>query len=413
MTGAALADCGISLSADCRRHAARGHHAVGALLPAWSFPAKVTTQAMKKTKFRVLVTGAGTGSTGNVIRALRAMTPVPHIVGVHHDRFTLRVSSADRNYPCPAPASAEFIPAITQIIRRERVNVVVPTDDDVVKALSDARDRFPVGLLLPRRETIDLCQDKFALSEFFRGRKIPVPRTYAVRSLRGLEGIFARFPRGNLLWCRARRGARSLGAAPVITVEQARAWISLWRDLRGVAVSDFTLGEYLPGRHFLVQSVWCEGRLLRAQATEVLGYFAAGNNPSGVFSLSCLAKTVVADEALRTALDAVHALERRPAGAFSVELKETADGVPAITEINAGRFPAGITALLAIGEDNMVGLFAAAAVGNPATAAEPLGSATEYYLVRDIDSEPRVFSAAELLEDAGGDLPSSGRMGVA
>jgi hypothetical protein len=152
---------------------------------------------------------------------------------------------------------------------------------------------------------------------------------------------------------------------------------------------------------------------MRAQATEVLGYFAAGNNPSGVFSLSCLAKTVVADEALRTALDAVHALERRPAGAFSVELKETADGVPAITEINAGRFPAGITALLAIGEDNMVGLFAAAAVGNPATAAEPLGSATEYYLVRDIDSEPRVFSAAELLEDAGGDLPSSGRMGVA
>ena len=65
-----------------------------------------------------------------------------------------------------------------------------------------------------------------------------------------------------------------------------------------------------------------EGRLLRAQTTEMLGYFAAGNNPSGIFSLSCLAKTVVADEALRTALDAVRALERRPAGAFSVELRK-------------------------------------------------------------------------------------------
>lgn len=357
----------------------------------------------------MLVTGAGTGSTGNVIRALRTLIPLPHVVGVHHDRFTLKVSSADRNYPCPPPASPQFIPALMEIIRRERVNVIVPTDDDVVKALSDARDRFPAGLLLPRRKTIDLCQDKFELSEFFRSRKIPVPRTYAVRSLRSLDAIFARFPRGDTLWCRARRGARSLGAAPVMTVEQARAWITLWRDLRGVAVSDFTVGEYLPGRHYLVQSVWHEGTLLRVQPTEVLGYFAAGNNPSGSFSLSCLAKTVVADEARRTALDAVRALERRPTGAFSVEMKETPAGVPAITEINAGRFPAGITALLAVGKDNMIGLYAAAVTGKPAPAAEPLGSALEYYLVRDIDSEPRVFSAAELLGGAAPDAPGTGR----
>ena len=54
-----------------------------------------------------------------------------------------------------------------------------------------------------------------------------------------------------------------------------------------------------PGAISSCTSVWYEGRLLRAQATEVLGYFAAGNNPSGIFSLSCLAKTVVADEALQ------------------------------------------------------------------------------------------------------------------
>jgi hypothetical protein len=350
---------------------------------------------MSRNGIRALVTGAGTGSTGNVVRALRCMVPTPYIVGVNDDRFTLKQSLADRNYVCPAPAVKSFIAAILEVVRRERLNVIMPTDDNVVKAFSDARARFPVRLLLPRRETIDLCQDKFALSEFFRGRNIPVPRTYAVRSLRDLTAIFAQFPREKLLWCRARRGARSLGATPVMTVEQAHAWITLWRDLRGLPVSDFTVSEFLPGRHYLVQSVWYEGRLLRAQATEVLGYFGAGNNPSGTFSLSCLAKTVVAEEALRTALDAVRALERRPAGAFSVELKETADGVPTITEINAGRFPAGIAALLAIGKDNMIALFAAAAAGKPRVAAEPLGSAQEHYLVRDIDAEPGIFSAAE------------------
>jgi carbamoyl-phosphate synthase large subunit len=348
------------------------------------------------------VTNAGSGSSGNVMRALRRMTPRPHIFGINDDRFTLRQSLADRNYLCPAPGGRLFADSMLEIVRRERINVVVPTDDDAVKALSDARRRFPIRLLLPRRQSIDLCQDKFALSELFRRRGIRVPRTYAVRSLRSLDAIFGRFAPGSVLWCRARGGARALGAAPVMTAEQARTWITLWRDLRGVAVSNFTLAEYLPGRHYIVPTVWNEGRLLRAQVTEVLSYFAAGNNPSGIFSLSSLAKTLVAPEPLRIALDAVRALERRPTGAFSVEMKETADGAPAITEINAGRFPAGVAALVATGKDNMIALYANAAAGYPAAAAEPLGSAKEYYLVRDIDAEPGVVPAAELVEGGRG-----------
>ena len=115
--------------------------------------------------------------------------------------------------------------------------------------------------------------------------------------------------------------------------------------------------------------------------------------------------------ALRTALAAVRALERRPSGTYFVELKEAADGVPAITEINAGRFPSGVTALLALGKDNMVALFAAAAMGLPRIAAEPLGSAREYYLVRDIDAEPGICSEDELQGGVIGlQLPSAERL---
>lgn len=356
---------------------------------------------MKKPQIRVLITGAGTGSSGNLIRALRTMAPKPYVVGVNDERFVLRLSLADKSYVCPDPASKEFTNSLLEIIRRERINVVMSTDDNAVKALSDDRARYPINLLLPRRETIELCQDKYALTVFLRRRNIPAPRTFEVKSLRGLEKIFANFSREGLLWCRARRGSRSLGATPVATIEQARAWITQWRDLQGVKVSDFTLGEYLPGRHFIVQSVWHNGKLLRAQAIEVLSYFAAGNNPSGTFSLSCLAKTVVAPEALKVALSAVEAIEKQPSGAFFVELKEAADGTPSITEINAGRFPSGVTALLAVGKDNMVAAFAKTAVGQPVKIAEPYGSALEYYMVRDIDVIPGVFSAAELAEGAG------------
>ena len=354
---------------------------------------------MKKSIIRALITGAGTGSSGNVIRALQATSPKPHIVGTNEDRFVLKLSCASRNYLCPEPGGDTYVSALLEIVRQERINVILPTDDNVVKALSEGRDRFPIDLLLPRRDTIDLCQDKYALNVHLRRQGVPAPRTYAIKTLRDLEKIFARFSREGILWCRARRGSRSLAATPVATLEQAQAWITQWRDLRGVKVSDFTLGEYLPGRHFIVQSIWHKGTLLRAQTIEVLSYFAAGNNPSGVFSLSSLAKTVVAPEALQVTLDAVKALERRPSGAYFVELKESVDGVPSITEINAGRFPSGVTALLAIGKDNMVAMFAAAALGEARKAAEPHGSPVEYFLVRDIDAVPGVYSETDLMEN--------------
>src|SRR5215471_2056680 len=284
---------------------------------------------MEKRDIRALITGAGTGSSGNLIRALRAMTPAPHIVGLNDDRFLLKLSLADRNYLCPAPTSNEFVNSILEIIGREQINVVMPTDDNTVKSLSGGRDRFPIELFLPRQETIKLCQDKYALSVFLRRRDIPAPLTYAVRSLRDIDKIFARFSREGILWCRVRHGARALAAIPVATAEQARAWITQWRDLQGVKVSDFTLAEYLPGRHFVVHSLWHKGTMLRTQAVEMLSYFAAGNNPSGIFSMCSLAKTVAAPDAVDVTLRAVEALEKAPTGAFFVELKEAADGVPA------------------------------------------------------------------------------------
>jgi carbamoylphosphate synthase large subunit len=326
------------------------------------------------------------------------MTPAPVIVGVNHDRFAIKSSQADINYVVPVPMGPEFIDAVLDIVARDRINLIIGTDENVVKALSDSRDRFPFDLLLPSRETVDLCQDKHALNVFLRDRDIPVPQFYEVNSLDDLEGIFARFEGDGVLWCRVRRGSMSLGATAVANVDQARGWITQWRDLRRVRVSDFTLGEYLPGRHHIVTSVWHRGRLLLAQATETLSYLAAGNSVSGTNSLSNLCKTVMAPEALRIALDAVRAIEAYPSGVFEVEFKETSGGTPVIMEINAGRFPSGVTTLLAACPANMVEVFARASAGEIMAIQEPFGTKQELYLVHDIDCLPAVYPATILLD---------------
>ena len=82
---------------------------------------------------------------------------------------------------CPLrPLATTSSARCLEIIKRERINVVMPTDENIVKALSEQRDQFPIELLLPRRDTIDLCQDKHALNLFLRRRAIPAPLTYNV-----------------------------------------------------------------------------------------------------------------------------------------------------------------------------------------------------------------------------------------
>jgi hypothetical protein len=98
----------------------------------------------------------------------------------------------------------------------------------------------------------------------------------------------------------------------------------------------------------------------------------------------------------------VRAFDRRPRGTYCVELKEAAGGTPCITEINAGRFPSGVTALLALGKHNMVEVFASAAVGAPITVDDPHGALADHYLVRDIDAVPGIVSGADLTADAPG-----------
>ena len=110
-----------------------------------------------------------------------------------------------------------------------------------------------------------------------------------------------------------------------------------WDAMRGVPVTAFTVSEYLPGRDFLCQSLWRKGRLILVNTFERLSYFGGENSPSGVSSLSSLAKTVVDHRIVDVCRAAVEAVDHRASGAFSVDLKEDARGTPCITEINAGR----------------------------------------------------------------------------
>jgi carbamoyl-phosphate synthase large subunit len=339
------------------------------------------------------------------VRSLRAGHASLAIVGCHDDQFILKNSTADRNYLVPPLSHPTWARALRRVVDAEKIDLVIPTSDGDVAALSRVRGRLPGRLFLPRAATVERCGDKYELTEWLRARGVPAPRTYRVTDLRHLERIFERLGNPSRAWCRIRAGAGSRGAAPVAGPGQARSWITYWRDMRDVPVSAFTLSEYLPGRDLGCQSVWKDGRLILVKTYERLSYLGSGSQPSEVSAVGALTKTVCEPGVVEISVRALRAVDRKASGVFAVDLKEDSSGVPRVTEINAGRFTSGTNLLDLTGKHNMTAVYLQLARGGAVDLHEEYEGTEHHYMLRDVDAVPRVFHADEFfdgVEDARG-----------
>jgi carbamoyl-phosphate synthase large subunit len=347
---------------------------------------------------RLLISGAGSPASNNLIRSLRAGDPSLGIAGFHSDRFVLRRSDADRRYLVPRTDHRSYRSALRRVMRVEGTDLLVPTSDGDVRALSRLRRGMAGRLFLPRHATIEMCQDKYALALRLRAQEIPAPLTFAVTDLRRVDGLFRRLPSRGRVWCRMRTGSGSLGAIPVTKPGQVKSWIRHWQAMGRVRVDDFTLSEYLPGRDFGCQSLWKDGALVVVKTYERLSYLGMAGSPGNVSSVATLAKTVREERIVEICARAVRALEPRASGVFSIDLKENADGVPCVTDVNAGRFSSATAVYDLTGKHNMAATFVRLALGEPVDLRNEYDVAEDCYVLRDVDMPPSVFHADDFFD---------------
>ena len=349
---------------------------------------------------RLLITGAGTGPAENLIRSLRAGDSSFRIEGCNDDRFALRASAADAKYLLPPTRHRDHPRALRALVRREKIDLLIPTGDDDVRTVGRARRSFGRRVFLPRTAVIELCQDKYALTMRLRARGVPVPVTYAVRRLADIPGLFRRLAPARQVWCRIRSGHGGRGALLVETPDQARHWIAYWEQMRNVPPAAFTLSEYLPGRDFSCQSLWRDGTLVLTKTFERLVPF---DGTPGSSSVAALAKTVNEPRVADVCTAAVRAVDRRASGVYCFDVREDARGVPCVTEINAGRFGMSTNLYDLVGRHNMALSYVRLALGEPANVQGEYEATEGYYMVRNLDMLAGIFHADEFvagIEDA-------------
>src|SRR5205823_2942681 len=128
----------------------------------------------------------------NLIRSIRKSGYPVRIVGSNADRFALGQSLADKSFLIPrGNTGSAYRDALKHLIATENIDLLIPNNDTEVGVVSGMRDSLGCQVLLPSHETVEICQDKFALTQFMQRSGFKVPETRHVEDVKQLPEIFA------------------------------------------------------------------------------------------------------------------------------------------------------------------------------------------------------------------------------
>lgn len=282
---------------------------------------------------RVLVTGAGGPAGINFVMSLKIAPEKIFVVGTEANSYFIHLAPTDKKYLVPNAAEPSYIAKLNEIIRKERVEFVHAQPDVEVAAISENREKLEAKVFLPSRRAVGVCQDKLESAKVWEKSNIPVAKFLELQNEKDVNKAFEEL--GSPIWIRARYGAGGRGSTLAHNKDTAFAWIKYWKS-RGMNWQ-FIAQEYLPGRNIGFHSLWKNGELIVSMARERIEYIYPNLAPSGVTGTPAVQRTIHDDKVNEIGTKAVLAIDKDFTGIACVDLKENREGVPCVTEINAGR----------------------------------------------------------------------------
>src|SRR3972149_3936716 len=282
---------------------------------------------------KILCTGAGGPAGINFIQSLRIAPEQMAIVGSEANKFYVHLAPTEKRYLVPRAIDPSYVDRLNEIIRLENIDFLHAQPDVEVEAVSENRERINAEVFLPSKAAVRACQDKLESAKIWKQKNVPVARTIELRNEQDIDKAFEEF--GSPIWVRARHGAGGRGSTPADNRETAVSWIRYWRSRK--VDWEFIAQAHLPGRNIAFHSLWKDGELVVSMARERVEYIYPYLAPSGIMGTPSVQRTVHDETVNRIGTEAVLAIDSGFSGIASVDLKENAEGVPCVTEINPGR----------------------------------------------------------------------------
>ncbi len=232
------------------------------------------------------------------------------VVSVDFDKLAPGLYLSDKGYVAPAFGDKKFISALEKIIRKEKINLIMPALDTVLLKFSELRQFFKekgADVIVSSRETIEITRDKWKTYNKLKN-VIFLPKSFINK-----DDIDIGFP----LFIKPRGGSGSENAYRVDTKEEL--------DFYYKKIKDPIIQEYLKGREYTIDCLANkENKLVLTICRERI------ETKAGISTKGKIVRNKKIEEIAGRISEALEFY-----GPFFFQAKEDGKGILRLTEINA------------------------------------------------------------------------------
>ncbi|MDI9257693.1 ATP-binding protein [Flavobacterium sedimenticola] len=285
----------------------------------------------------ILINGIGGPTPRSIAGAIRAKYKDAKLIGVDSNTKALGFymqDLVDESIVIPRASSDDYWPTLLKIIEDYQIDFAFVQPEAEVTAWGiyfEQHGQYPCPVLIPPLVHVNYLMNKAKMADLLQGTPY-IPKT--VTLWQGTQDLsFIEHEIGYPCWIRASVGSGGLGSLKLNSVKELEAWLFIHKE-----VAEFTVSEFLTGRHLANQMLYLDGALIKNAGLHCAAYVMADIAPSKVTGNTSYGKFINETQLLEFCEEVMHFIEKQTGvkahGVYSFDLKEDAEGNLKVTEIN-------------------------------------------------------------------------------
>lgn len=350
----------------------------------------------------ILITGIGGLTPRSIAKIIRKNHPNYRLIGCDIEKKAMGFfmkGLLDEYYVCPRCTSSEYFPWIEKLVEEKNIDYAfVQPESEIVEwgTYFDEHGKYPCPTFMGSKLLSVSLKDKSIMADLLKGTAY-IPKTIKVSQE---EPKFAEVEReiGFPCWIRATEGTGGLGSLRLDDLSSYKSWLFI-----NASISEFTVSEFLTGRHLANEMLYFNGEYIKGAALECVEYVMANTAPSHVTGNTHFGRFLNEDKINQFCDSCIKYLEKKlnvPAhGILSFDLKEDSMGNMKVTEINI-RHMAYTGVMAEVGFDLIEDTIRIMEDGNCDNVVinQYYHYDKPYVFLRDVDVEPIILENEEVFE---------------
>lgn len=351
----------------------------------------------------ILITGIGGLTPRSIAKVIKKNHPEYKLIGCDINKkavgFFIK-GLLDEYYVCPRCDSDDYFPWIEELVKNKNIDYAfVQPESEIVEwgDYYDKNGKFPCPVFMGSKLLSTSLKDKSIMADLLEGTHF-IPKTIKISQenprYNDIEKIIG-FP----CWIRATEGTGGLGSLCVENISSLKSWLFINSDIH-----EFTVSEFLTGRHLANQMLYYNGEYVKGAALECVEYVMANTSPSHVTGNTHFGRFLNEDSINQFCDECIRYLEKKlnikAHGILSFDLKEDKNGNMKVTEINI-RHMAYTGVMADVGFDlieDTIRILEDGSCDN--VKREPFFHYKKpYVFLRDVDIEPIILESADVFEN--------------